>query len=91
MATGLSVLRVVIYVEIESTHANTAAMPSQVFVIIITRTSVSASENAGRFLCVDGIGTAGFSLSLYRLLFTVDISIDHSVVYGIAWMDGQYY
>lgn len=39
-------------------------MPSQVFVIIITRTSVSASENAGRFLCVDGIGTAGFSLSL---------------------------
>jgi hypothetical protein len=49
VATGLSVLRVVIYVEIESTHANTAAMPSKVFVIIllIVRPSPRARTPAG--------------------------------------------
>lgn len=49
VVTGLSVLRVVIYVEIESTHANTAAMPSKVFVIIllIVRPSPRARTPAG--------------------------------------------
>jgi hypothetical protein len=63
--------------------------PRFLLLLLLVRPSPRARTPAGS--CVSMELERQVSLSLYRVLFTVDISIDHSVIYGIAGMDGEYY